>query len=48
MKNDYETTRKEFERELAGLKKTYRSNNLDRETERYIDGEIHALEALLN
>jgi hypothetical protein len=46
MENNYNATRKELERELAGLKKTYRNNSLDRETARYIAGEIHALEAL--
>lgn len=42
-----ENYRRELERELAGLKKTYRNNPLEKETARYIAGEIKVLEEIL-
>ena len=38
---------KALERELAGLKKTYRNSELDKETARYIATEIKTIEGLL-
>jgi hypothetical protein len=45
---EYEKARKELTSELAGLKKTYRRNGLDRETAKYIAQEIRTIEQLLN
>jgi hypothetical protein len=47
MEEKMENYRRELERELAGLKKTYRNSNLERETARYVAGEIKALEEML-
>ena len=44
---NYENTRKELARELAGLKKTYRNTNLATDNARYLASEIHTIETLL-
>ena len=39
--------KEQLQRELAGLKKTYRRNGLDRDNARYIATEIRTIEQLL-
>lgn len=43
----YLEQRKELERELAGLKSTYRNTDLGSENARYLASEIYTIETLL-